>query len=37
MLKLKSIATLTASSLIFTLYFLTVGFILREIGVALTA
>lgn len=35
--KLRSIATLTTSALVFTLYFLAVGFILREFGVSLTA
>lgn len=35
--KLRSIATLATSALIFTLYFLAVGLILREFGVSLTA
>ncbi|MDH3363739.1 MAG: mechanosensitive ion channel family protein [Gammaproteobacteria bacterium] len=35
--KLRSIATLTTSALVFTLYFLAVGLILREFGVSLTA
>lgn len=35
--KLKSIATLTSSALVFTLYFLAIGLILREFGVSLTA
>lgn len=35
--KLKSIATLTTSAIIFSLYFLAVGLILREFGVSLTA
>lgn len=35
--KLKSIASLTSSVLIFTLYFLALGLILREFGVSLTA
>ncbi len=35
--KLRSIATLTTSALVFTLYFLAVGFILHEFGVSLTA
>jgi small conductance mechanosensitive channel len=35
--KLRSIATLTTSALVFSLYFLAVGFILREFGVSLTA
>lgn len=35
--KLRSIATLTTSVLIFALYFLAVGLILREFGVSLTA
>ncbi len=35
--KLRSIATLTTSALVFTLYFFAVGLILREFGVSLTA
>ena len=35
--KLRSIATLTTSALVFTLYFLAIGLILREFGVSLTA
>lgn len=35
--KLRSIATLATSTVIFTLYFLAIGFILREFGVSLTA
>ena len=35
--KLRSIATLTTSALVFTLYFLAVGLILHEFGVSLTA
>jgi len=35
--KLRSIATLTTSVLVFTLYFFAVGLILREFGVSLTA
>lgn len=35
--KLRSIATLTTSALVFTLYFLAFGLILREVGVSLTA
>ena len=35
--KLRSIATLTASAVVFTLYFLAVGLILREFGVSLKA
>lgn len=34
--KLRSIATLTTSALVFTLYFLAIGLILREFGVSLT-
>jgi small conductance mechanosensitive channel len=37
MRKLKSITTLTSSAIVFTLYFLAVGLILRELGVSLTA
>lgn len=37
MRKLKSITTLTTSALVFTLYFLALGLILREFGVTLTA
>lgn len=35
--KLRSIGTLTTSALVFTLYFLAIGLILREFGVSLTA
>lgn len=35
--KLRSVATLTTSALVFTLYFFAVGLILREFGVSLTA
>lgn len=35
--KLRSVVTLASSSLVFTLYFLAVGFVLRELGVSLTA
>jgi small conductance mechanosensitive channel len=35
--KLRSVATLATSAIIFTLYFLAVGLILREFGVSLTA
>lgn len=35
--KLRSIGTLATSAIVFTLYFLAVGFILREFGVSLTA
>ena len=35
--KLRSIATLTASAVVFTLYFLAIGLILREFGVSLKA
>ena len=35
--KLRSIATLTTSALVFTLYFFAIGLILREFGVSLTA
>jgi small conductance mechanosensitive channel len=35
--KLRSIGTLATSALVFTLYFLAIGFILREFGVSLTA
>jgi small conductance mechanosensitive channel len=35
--KLRSIATLSTSALVFTLYFLALGLILREFGVSLTA
>jgi hypothetical protein len=35
--KLRSIATLATSAIVFTLYFLAVGLILREFGVSLTA
>lgn len=35
--KLRTIGTLTTSALVFTLYFLMVGFMLREFGVSLTA
>lgn len=35
--KLRSMATLATSALVFTLYFLAIGFILREFGVSLTA
>ena len=35
--KLRSIGTLATSAIIFTLYFLAIGFILREFGVSLTA
>ena len=35
--KLKSIVTLSTSALVFTLYFLSFGFILQELGVSLTA
>ena len=35
--KLHSIATLTASAVVFTLYFLAIGLILREFGVSLKA
>jgi len=35
--KLRSIATLATSAIIFTLYFLAIGLILREFGVSLTA
>jgi small conductance mechanosensitive channel len=35
--KLRSIATLATSAVVFTLYFLAIGLILREFGVSLTA
>ncbi len=35
--KLRSVATLTTSALVFTLYFFAIGLILREFGVSLTA
>lgn len=35
--KLRSIGTLTTSAIVFTLYFLALGLILREFGVSLTA
>jgi len=35
--KMRSIATLTTSALVFSLYFFSVGLILREFGVSLTA
>ena len=35
--KLRSIGTLTTSALVFTLYFLAIGFMLQELGVSLTA
>ena len=35
--KLRTVATLSTSVVIFTLYFLTIGLILREFGVSLTA
>lgn len=35
--KLRSIGTLTTSAVVFTLYFIAIGFILRELGVSLTA
>ena len=35
--KLRSVVTLASSTLVFALYFLTVGFVLRELGVSLTA
>lgn len=35
--KLRTVATLTASAIIFTLYFLAFGLILKEFGVSLTA
>jgi moderate conductance mechanosensitive channel len=35
--KLRSIGTLTTSAVVFTLYFLAIGLILREFGVSLTA
>ena len=35
--KLRSIATLTTSALVFSLYFFAIGLILREFGVSLTA
>ncbi len=35
--KMRSISTLATSGIVFSLYFLTVGFILREFGVSLTA
>ena len=35
--KLRSVTSLTTSAVIFTLYFLALGFILREFGVSLTA
>jgi small conductance mechanosensitive channel len=35
--KLRSIATLTTSAVVFVLYFLAIGLVLRELGVSLTA
>jgi small conductance mechanosensitive channel len=35
--KLRSVVTLASSTLVFALYFLAVGFVLRELGVSLTA
>ncbi|WP_417483321.1 mechanosensitive ion channel family protein [Maricaulis sp.] len=35
--KLRSVTSMAASATIFTVYFLTVGFVLREFGVSLTA